>query len=81
MVGRAKAITFGAMRQSGVEGVLVHCLACGRWKRLGQADCAQWADGVRLSDIEPKFVCEACGKHGADIQPDFDWESAERTSE
>jgi hypothetical protein len=28
-----------------------------------------WADDVSLSDIEPRFVCKACGKRGADIGP------------
>jgi hypothetical protein len=28
---------------------------------------------VRLSDLEPRFVCKACGKHGADVRPDFNW--------
>ena len=31
----------------------------------------EWADDVRLSDIESKFVCTACGKRGADVRPDF----------
>jgi len=26
-----------------------------------------------LSDIEPDFVCKACGKRGADVRPDFAW--------
>jgi hypothetical protein len=29
------------------------------------------ADNVRLSDIEPRFVCKACGKRGADVRPDW----------
>jgi len=29
----------------------------------------QWPDDVRLSDIEPRFVCQACGKRGADVRP------------
>jgi hypothetical protein len=33
----------------------------------------QWADHVRLSDLEPRFVCKACGKRGADVRPDFNW--------
>jgi hypothetical protein len=33
------------------------------------ADC--WPDQVRLSDIEPQFVCKACGKRGGDVRPDF----------
>jgi hypothetical protein len=30
-----------------------------------------WPDDLRLSDLEPRFVCTACGKRGADIRPDF----------
>jgi hypothetical protein len=25
-------------------------------------------------DIEPLFVCQACGQRGADVRPDFHWE-------
>jgi hypothetical protein len=34
---------------------------------------AALADGVGLSDLEPRFVCKACGKRGADVRPDFNW--------
>jgi hypothetical protein len=27
---------------------------------------------VRLSDIEPQFVCQRCGSRGADVRPDFE---------
>ena len=30
-------------------------------------------DQVRLSDLEPRFVCQACGRRGADVRPDFLW--------
>ena len=30
-----------------------------------------WPDHIRLSDLEPRFVCTACGQRGADIRPDF----------
>ena len=33
----------------------------------------QWADEVRLSDLEAGFVCSVCGKRGADVRPDFNW--------
>src|ERR1700739_1533738 len=33
----------------------------------------QWLDHVRLSDLEARFVCKACGKRGADVRPDFNW--------
>jgi hypothetical protein len=33
----------------------------------------QRPDEVRLSDIEARFACKACGKRGADMRPDFNW--------
>ena len=30
-----------------------------------------WPDNVRLSDMEPDFICTACGKRGAEIRPKF----------
>jgi hypothetical protein len=27
----------------------------------------------RLSDLEDRFSCSACGKRGADVRPDFNW--------
>jgi len=33
-----------------------------------------WPEDARLSDIEHRFVCEACGKRGADVRPDFNWD-------
>jgi hypothetical protein len=32
-----------------------------------------WRDDLRLSDIEARFVCTACGHRGADVRPDFNW--------
>ena len=68
MVGPQK-ITFGDMRDSGVRAVLIYCsdYRCSHWIEM-IAD--QWPDDVRLSDIEPRFVCQACGKRGADVRPD-----------
>jgi hypothetical protein len=31
----------------------------------------RWPDDVGLSDIEPRFICGACGHRGADVRPDF----------
>jgi hypothetical protein len=65
---RPQKITFGEMRDMGV--LLVYCAdyQCSHSLALS-AD--RWADDARLSDIEPRFVCAACGKRGADIRPDF----------
>jgi hypothetical protein len=66
-------ITLGGMRAAGVRGLLVYCadFRCGHLARIS-AD--GWPDHVRLSDLEPLFVCEVCGARGADIRPDFDWD-------
>ncbi|RXG88725.1 hypothetical protein [Bradyrhizobium zhanjiangense] len=65
--GRPVKITFGAMRAMGLRGVLVYC-HCGHHVALS-AD--RWPDDVRLSDIEPRFVCGGCGSRGAEVRPDF----------
>jgi hypothetical protein len=40
---------------------------CSHWTAIS-AD--RWADDARLSDIEPRFTCQACGTKGADVRPD-----------
>jgi hypothetical protein len=70
---RAQKITLGEMRSSGVHGVLIYCsdYHCSHWIRI-VAD--QWRDDIRLSDLEDKFTCTACGQRGADVRPNFDWD-------
>ena len=77
MTERPQKITFGEMRQSGVRGVLVYCAdyKCSQWIKIN-AD--QWPDDLRLSDLESRFVCTACGGRGADIRPDFNWDKTKR---
>jgi hypothetical protein len=29
-------------------------------------------DDLRLSDFEPRFVCQGCGSRGAEVPPDFE---------
>jgi len=72
MSAQVQKITIAEMRAAGVRGVLVYCsdYHCSHCTRLA-AD--RWADDVRLSDVEPRFVCAACGRRGADVRPD--WES------
>lgn len=48
--------------------VLVYC-HCGHHVELN-ADC--WPDEVRLSDLEPRFVCQGCAYRSADVRPDFE---------
>jgi hypothetical protein len=65
---RPQKITFGEMRD--MSGVLIYCADyhCSHSVALS-AD--RWPDELRLSDLEPRFVCRACG--GAEIRPDFNW--------
>lgn len=73
-VTRNKKLTLSEMRSSGVRGVIIHCAdyKCSHSTRI-IAD--QWSDDLRLSDLEPKFTCKACGKRGADVRPDFNWQA------
>lgn len=67
---REQRITLGEMRTSGPQQHLVYC---------GDYRCAhsvtisadRWPEDVRLSDLEPLFVCQVCGHRGADIRPLF----------
>ena len=63
-------ITFGEMRSSGVRGILIYCAdyTCNHHVAV-PAD--RWPDHVRLSDLEPRCVCQVCGKRGADVRPLF----------
>jgi hypothetical protein len=65
---RPQKITLAEMRSSGVRGLLVYC-ADYRCSHCVAISGDRWPDVVRLSDLEPKFVCSACGKRGADVIP------------
>jgi hypothetical protein len=57
---RPQKITFGEMRSSGgPTGILVYC-ADYRCSHSMTMSADQWPDEVRLSDIEPRFICKAC---------------------
>jgi hypothetical protein len=62
--------TFGALRSTGVRGVLV-CCSDDKCSHVVAMDTDTWPDTLRLSDIEDRFVCQVCGERGADVRPDF----------
>jgi len=70
---REQKITLGQMRGSGVRGLLVYCAdyKCSHLKTMAPAEVDKWPDSVRLSDLEPRFICKRCGVRGADIRPNF----------
>ena len=59
-------ISFGDMRDMGVRGLLIYC-ADYRCSHSIAISGDSWPDDVRLSDLEPRFVCRARGKRGADL--------------
>jgi hypothetical protein len=66
-------ITLGEMRASGVRDLLIYCsdYGCSHSTAIGGD---RWPDQVRLSDLELRFTCQACGAKSADVRPDFNWD-------
>jgi hypothetical protein len=71
MTGLQQKITIGEMRSSGVRGVLVYCSDY-RCSHSIAISADRWPDHIRLSGLEPKFACQACGHRGADVRPLFE---------
>jgi len=69
---RPQKITFADMRAQGVRGLLIYC-ADYRCSHSIAVNGDRWSDDLRLSDIEPRFICGACGHRRADVRPDFHW--------
>jgi len=69
MTDHPQKITFAEMREMGVRGILIYC-ADYRCSHSIAVSGDGWPDDVRLSDIEARFVCQACGHRGADVRPD-----------
>ena len=54
------------MRASGVRDVLIYCRDH-RCSHHVETNADGWGDEVRLSDIEPAFVCTRCGRRAAKV--------------
>jgi len=69
---RPQKITLAEMRAANVRGLQIYCsdYRCSHWTAISGD---RWPDDVRLSDLEPRFTCQACGRRGADVRPDFHW--------
>jgi hypothetical protein len=67
---RQQKITFGEMRESGVDRILIYC-ADYKCSHSIEMSADRWPVDVGLSDIEPRFTCQACRKRGADVRPNF----------
>jgi len=71
-VSREQKITLGEMRANGGPRLLI--IYCGDFKCSHSVvvSSSLWPDHVRLSDLEPRFTCKACGRRGADVRPLFE---------
>jgi hypothetical protein len=69
---RPQKITLGEVRAMDIRGLLIYCsdYHCSHNVEIS-AD--RWPDDVRLSDLEPLFTCQACGRKGADVRANFNW--------
>jgi len=70
---RPQKITLGEMRAFDIRGLLI-CCSDYRCSHSITINANQWPVETRLSDLEEQFTCSACGKKGAEIRPDFDWD-------
>ena len=72
MPDRPQKISFAQMRNSRVRGLLIYCSDY-KCSHLITMSGDGWPDEIRLSDLEPRFICSACGKSGGDVRPDLSW--------
>jgi hypothetical protein len=66
-----RSIAFALLQDPGrADNRLVYCRDY-RCSHRVDISADRWPDHVRLSDIEPGFVCTVCGKRGAELRPRF----------
>ena len=70
LAAREQKITLGEMRHSGPCRPTAATIAAAIRSAIS---AVRWPDEVRLSDLEARFACKACGKRGADVRPNFNW--------
>jgi hypothetical protein len=70
--GSPVKITLGEMRATGVRDLLVFCqdYRCSHNIKLDPSYVDRWPDDIRFSDLEPRFICKACGQRGAPSEAD-----------
>ena len=65
-MSRQQKITLGEMRSFGGSCRLLVCCGDSMCAHSVLIDAGRW--GFRLSDLEPKFTCQACGHRGAETK-------------
>jgi hypothetical protein len=74
-VTRPQNITLGEMRKKSASPFVDYCSA----KVEISAD--HWPGHLRLSDLEPEFVCRACAIKGAEVRADVEWPQKQPSQE
>jgi len=67
--GRPLKITLGDLRSTGVRDLIVFCqdYRCSHNVKLSAEYVDRWPDELRISQLEPRFVCTSCGMRGSNI--------------
>ena len=67
--GRPPKITLGDLRSTGVRDLIVFCqdYRCSHNVKLPAEYVDRWPDEIRISQLEPRFICSACGMRGSNI--------------
>jgi hypothetical protein len=58
-------------RLSDTDGAATVSCADHKCSHVVAMDTDTWPDSLRLSDIENRFVCQVCGRRGADVRTGF----------
>ena len=69
---REQKITLGEMHANNGPRLLIVYCSNFKCSHLVIVSSSLWPDDVRLSDLEPRFTCRACGRRGADVRPLFE---------
>jgi hypothetical protein len=64
-------IALANVRSNGVRTLLVYCTNAPLCWHSTTINADRWSDDVRLSDLEPLFVCTQCGAKGAELRPNY----------
>jgi hypothetical protein len=66
----SEPVTMGHVRSHGCRDLFVYCTS--GWCHHSAKLNGDWLrDDTVLLEIEPRFVCTACGLIGADVRPDW----------
>jgi hypothetical protein len=69
----AVSLLLAARKMLAKSGCAGAAFCCADYRCGHRCSGEHWPDDLLLSDIEPRFVRQACRKRGADVRSDFNW--------